>query len=95
MTALYTQLGDQLSENDTVVVVCGNNRYLVRRLTAIPVKTHSRILGFTDQNSTYMDAADCVVSKAGGISITEAIAKGAPPFCSMRSAAAKPVTISL
>lgn len=78
LTALYTQLGDQLSENDTVVVICGNNHRLVRQLTAIPVKTHSRTLGFTDQISTYMDAADCFVTKAGGISITEAIAKGTP-----------------
>ena len=59
-------------------MICGNNRSLVRQLTAIPVKTHSRILGFTDQISTYMDAADCFVTKAGGISITEAIAKGPP-----------------
>ena len=59
-------------------MICGNNRSLVRQLTAIPVKTHSRILGFTDQISTYMDAADCFVTKAGGISITEAIAKGTP-----------------
>lgn len=59
-------------------MICGNNRSLVRQLTAIPVKTHSRILGFTDQISTYMDAADCFVTKAGGISITEALAKGTP-----------------
>ena len=78
LTELYTQLGDQLSDNNTVVVVCGNNRRLVRQLTAIPVKTHSRILGFTDQISTYMDAADCFVTKAGGISTTEALAKGTP-----------------
>lgn len=78
LTELYTRLGDQLSENDTVVVICGNNRRLVGQLTAIPVKTHSRILGFVDQISTYMDAADCFVTKAGGISITEAIAKGTP-----------------
>ena len=75
---LYTQLGNQLSENDTVVVVCGNNHRLVRQLTAIPVKTHSRILGFTDQIGIYMDAADCFVTKAGGISTTEALAKGTP-----------------
>lgn len=78
LTELYTRLGDQLSESDTVVVICGNNRSLVRQLTAIPVRTHSRILGFTDQISTYMDAADCFVTKAGGISITEAIAKETP-----------------
>lgn len=78
LTALYTRLGEQLSENDTVVVVCGNNRRLVRRLAAIPVRVHSCILGFTDRISTYMDAADCFVTKAGGISITEALAKGTP-----------------
>lgn len=95
LTELYTRLGNQLSENDTVVVICGNNRRLVRQLMAIPGRVHSRILGFTDQISTYMDAADCFVTKAGGISITEAIAKGPPPFCSMPSAAAKPVTSGL
>lgn len=78
LTEIYTRLGDQLSENDTVVVICGNNRSLVRQLTAIPVKTYRRILGLTDQISTYMDAADCFVTKAGGISITEALAKGTP-----------------
>ncbi len=76
LTELYTTLGNQLSEDAIVVVICGNNRRLVKKLSAIPVRTHSQILGFTDQISTYMDASDCFVTKAGGISTTEAMAKG-------------------
>ncbi len=36
-------------------------------------------IGFTDQISFYMDAADCFVTRTGGISITEALVKGALP----------------
>lgn len=78
LAELYTKLGNELPADSTVIVSCGSNQRLAKKLAAIQVTTRSRILGFTDQISTYMDAADCFVTKASGISTTEALAKGTP-----------------
>lgn len=62
-----------------VVVVCGNNRSLLKGL-------HKRfgddgavvLLGHTRQVSRLMDAADLLVSKPGGLTSSEALIKGLP-----------------
>ncbi len=67
----------ELPSDSMLVAVCGDNRRLYEELSAI----HSerlRVVGYTNQVSAYMDAADLLLSKAGGLSSTEAVAKGLP-----------------
>jgi processive 1,2-diacylglycerol beta-glucosyltransferase len=72
------------------VVLCGNNQELLHRL----VPTDKIVpLTYTDQVAKLMDAADVVVTKPGGLSSTEAIAKRVPlvltkpiPGCEQRNA---------
>ena len=62
-----------------IVVVAGRNEGLRQRLTEIDVPTRHRakVLGFTDQMDELMLLADLVVSKPGGLTTSEVLARGA------------------
>lgn len=61
-----------------VVVVAGRNEAVRRRLSGLAAPSRHRltVLGFTDQMDELMAAADVVVSKPGGLSSSEALARG-------------------
>lgn len=61
-----------------IVVVTGRNAELKQRLSQRPA-THHRlhVLGFTDQMDELMAAADLLVSKPGGLTTSETLARGA------------------
>lgn len=65
-----------------ILAVCGNNKRALRRLqhmsreelgccTLVP-------MGFVDNVHVLMSASDCIVTKPGGLTTSEAIAKGLP-----------------
>ena len=60
-----------------VVAITGHNEKLYENLQS-EFKGESRLIliGFTDQVSDYMDASDVLLTKPGGLSSTEALAKG-------------------
>lgn len=62
-----------------IVVVCGRNEEARRRLQAQPTSERHRVhvLGFTDQIDELMAVADLVVSKPGGLTTSEVLARGA------------------
>lgn len=62
-----------------VVVVTGRNEKVREQLTAItpPDRHRAQILGFTDQVDELMAVADLVVSKPGGLTTSETLARGA------------------
>lgn len=68
------------SEPFQLIVVCGNNGSLFKRVeeiakdSKIPVKPY----GFADNVNELMDASDIMISKPGGLSISEAMVKGVP-----------------
>lgn len=61
------------------VVVCGKNAELKRRLNAVPVPPchKATVLGFTTEIDELMAAADAVVTKPGGLTTSEVLARGA------------------
>ncbi len=61
-----------------LVVVCGRNEKLRRRLFEVALATPSLILGFVDYMPELMRACDLVVTKAGPGAIAEALATGLP-----------------
>lgn len=75
-------------------LVCGNNAKLKQKLSATFSDVPSvHILGFTDIIPLLMDACDVLFTKPGGLSSTEAAAKGIPmihtapiPGCETRNA---------
>ena len=67
-----------------LAIVCGHNQRLrgplehVRQTTAMPI----HVLGFVDTMPELMAASDVLVTKAGGMTVTEALAVGLPMiFC--------------
>lgn len=68
---------DGLEAGTTVVAVCGNNEKLFESLRELE-EPRLRVVGFTTEVSDYMDAADMIVTKPGGLSSTEAANKHLP-----------------
>jgi processive 1,2-diacylglycerol beta-glucosyltransferase len=62
-----------------LVVVAGRNEELRQRLAAVPAPGQHRlhVIGFTTQMDELMAAADVVVTKPGGLTTSEALARGA------------------
>jgi processive 1,2-diacylglycerol beta-glucosyltransferase len=63
-----------------IVVVTGHNetaRQHLRRLT-LPLRHHATILGYTQEMDELMAAADLAVTKPGGLTTSEALARGLP-----------------
>lgn len=63
-----------------IVVVCGRNEAARRRVEAIrpPGRHRVKVLGFTDRMRELMAAADLLVTKPGGLTVSEALACGLP-----------------
>src|SRR5439155_1264992 len=61
-----------------LVVICGRNEKLRRRLYELEASTPMLILGFVDYLPELMRACDLVVTKAGPGAIAEALATGLP-----------------
>ncbi|HMF13170.1 MAG TPA: glycosyltransferase [Gemmataceae bacterium] len=62
-----------------VMVVAGRNEELKTQLEAVPVpqKHHAKIFGFTKDIDELMASADLVMSKPGGLTTSETLARGA------------------
>lgn len=70
--ALYSKFGS----NTQVIILCGRNEALRQRLSKSFAGNSDIILQpFTDQVSIFMDAADMVFTKPGGLTSTEAAVK--------------------
>lgn len=63
-----------------IIVITGNNKKLYTELSEIKIdsnkKTH--IIGFTKEVSKYMQACDLLITKPGGLTITEALIHHVP-----------------
>lgn len=60
------------------IVICGRNAALRKRLDQIAWPVPVRVLGFVEAMPAWMNAADCLVTKAGPGTIAEALACGLP-----------------
>ncbi|MCE9581830.1 MAG: glycosyltransferase [Planctomycetes bacterium] len=62
------------------VVVCGRNEELKKQLDALKAPSGKRleVRGFVTDMENYLTASDFVVTKPGGLSVSEAIARGLP-----------------
>ena len=79
LAELATRLA-QLREKPRVVVVCGTNEKLRREIDALPAARAGRIQahGFTHEVDALLEACDVVVSKAGGLTCSEALVRRTP-----------------
>lgn len=68
-----------------IYVVCGRNESMKHTLETYEKYHHDvEVLGFTDRVPELMDKSDVIVSKPGGLTVTESLAKNIPmiiPYC--------------
>ncbi len=84
---LAEELAEQLPENAVMTVICGTNETLYRKLNQkIGGGERIRVLGFTDKVSELMESADLYLTKAGGLSTSEALNKHLP-LCLIKAVA--------
>lgn len=71
------ELVDQADKMDCVqiIAVCGTNANLKKKLECKKYNNAVRICGYVNNINEYIDAADVVVTKPGGLSTSETIAK--------------------
>ncbi|WP_211750190.1 glycosyltransferase [Paenibacillus sp. Marseille-Q4541] len=82
---LTDQLMEQMAswaDKIQLLFCLGNNEKLIHRLKGSPLYQHPhiRILGYTNEISKLMNVADLLVTKPGGMTCTEGMAKGLPMF---------------
>ena len=75
---LAFSLSRNIPQDVMLVVICGNNRRLYKKLKQFHHLPNVEVIGFTDKVSLYMDVASVVLTKPGGLSSTEAATKGVP-----------------
>jgi len=65
-----------------IIVITGKNKKLQIQLenAAMNIKKKIKILSYTNRVSEYMDAADFIITKPGGLTISEALVKELPIF---------------
>lgn len=67
----------QMPADGVMVAICGRNEKLREEL-AVLRDDRLRVLGFIDNFAAYLDAADLIITKPGGLSSTEAANKHVP-----------------
>jgi processive 1,2-diacylglycerol beta-glucosyltransferase len=73
-------LGDFFSRRVNLIIVCGKNEKAKANLekTRFPPNIRSRCFGFVSTIHELMDDADILISKSGGLTSSEALAKSLP-----------------
>ncbi len=76
---LTEELAKKLPSDAFLTVICGSNSKLKGRLLSLKLpEDRVRILGFTKNMSVYMDCAEFIITKAGGLTCSESLAKKLP-----------------
>lgn len=71
---VYKQLSD-IPINFQIIVIAGNNKKLLSSLMDITTKSskETRIVGYTSEVNKYMQASDVLITKPGGLTVSEAL----------------------
>ena len=69
---------DRLPMDLQMLVVCGRNEKMYQRLNALRTQKDVRVYGFVDNVEVMMDASDVLLTKPGGLTTSECLAKGIP-----------------
>lgn len=73
---------DSLELDFQMIVVCGNNEKLYNRIKKKNFKHKIYPFGFVSNVDELMDASDCIITKPGGLTSSEALAKDLPMILS-------------
>lgn len=77
MTSILEEV-DSVDKPYDIAVVCGNNEEAKEAIDQMQFRHPIHNLGFVKNVDLLMDAAECIVTKPGGLSVSESLAKGLP-----------------
>jgi processive 1,2-diacylglycerol beta-glucosyltransferase len=69
---------DAIDECFQIVAVCGSSKKELEKLNAAKFRHKVLKLGFTKEVNVVMDASDCIITKPGGLSTSEALSRKLP-----------------
>ena len=69
---------DRMDEDFQILVICGSNKRMKSRLGRMKFTKEVKTFGFVNIVDVFMDACDCIITKPGGLSTSEALAKRVP-----------------
>lgn len=69
---------DRLDHDFQVIAVCGNNKHAKAKIDGMVTRKKVYSYGFVNNIEIMMDAADCIITKPGGLTSSEALAKNLP-----------------
>ena len=69
---------DRLPDDFQIIAVCGKNKKLRNSISRIKLNRKLIALGYITNVDEYMDCCDCVITKPGGLTTSEALAKNLP-----------------
>lgn len=69
---------DNMPGDFQILCVCGNNKRLYALVSKRTWKKNMRVYGYVDNVDIMMDASDVIVTKPGGLTTSEFLAKGLP-----------------
>lgn len=84
----FGNISEQISEIDKIpqdfqiISVCGNNKKLKESIDRLETKKAVYNYGYVNNVDVMMDASDCIITKPGGLTTSEALAKGLPMIIS-------------
>ena len=61
-----------------IVSICGNNKRLYNKINRLELSKNIFNYGYIDNVDVFMDACDCIITKPGGLTTSEALAKQIP-----------------
>jgi processive 1,2-diacylglycerol beta-glucosyltransferase len=61
-----------------IVLICGHNKRLTKKIQDSIFSKDIIVRDYVDNMELYMDASDCVITKPGGITVSETLAKRKP-----------------
>ncbi len=74
------KLIDSVNEKFQILCICGNNKKAYKEISACVWEKSVYVYGFVDNVDVMMDASDCIITKPGGLTTSELLAKGLPPI---------------
>ena len=69
---------DTLNMDFQMLIVCGNNKRMKKRVENLFTEKKKFVYGFVDNVDVLMDASECIITKPGGLTVSEALAKKMP-----------------
>ncbi len=77
-TGKYIKALDSLEDDFQIVSVCGRNAGMKERIDKMVTRKKIYNFGFVNNVDLIMDASDVIITKPGGLTVSEAIAKNLP-----------------